>query len=216
MQISMVWYSRGEIFSLFAMCDYVKASFRVTQEPWGVIFGMSVPWDVGLNKMSPCSLSPQQEGDTMLLLYVHGKILRALDLQQPTAFTLHVCDSCIGLTDWLITVTAEKWRSQRVDKQDSLEYFILIGQSRHPAACFFLLILPAIMATLYKLSQRYFQAVMGEKKLFKTLNQFNQLLCKKILHLKLSKHCFWSKWCKCKVDTTQTCFYFLQTNYICL
>lgn len=76
MQMSMVWYSRGEIFSLFAMCDYVKANFRVTQEPWGGIFWMSVPWDVGLNKMSPCCLSPQQEGDTMLLLYVHGKILR--------------------------------------------------------------------------------------------------------------------------------------------
>ncbi len=132
---------------------------------------------------------------------------RALDLQQPTAFTLYVCVSCIGLTDWLFTVTAEKWRSQRVDKQGSLEYFILIGQSRHPAACFFLINLTGDHGNAVQIKLALFQAVMGEKKLFKTLNQFNQLLCKTIHHLKHSKQCFWSIRCKWKVNTNQTSFF---------
>lgn len=32
--MSMVRYPRGEIFSLFAMCDYINADFRVTQEQY--------------------------------------------------------------------------------------------------------------------------------------------------------------------------------------
>lgn len=69
-----IFYSRGEIFSLFAMCDYINANFRVIQERY--LKKKSVPWDVRLSKMSPCCLSPQQEGYSVLLLHVHGKILR--------------------------------------------------------------------------------------------------------------------------------------------
>ncbi len=100
MQMSMVWYSRGEILSLFAMCDYVKANFRVTHESWGVMFWISVPWDVGLNKMSHCCLSPQQEGDICFCFKFMGKYWEST--RSPATHGFHtVCLCQLYWINWL-------------------------------------------------------------------------------------------------------------------